>query len=97
MNKVFLGLFILVAGCSTVAAPPPEPVVVTQIVREPYPVPCEAFSALGAEPEYADNRQALTEALNIFVQSQLLLVGREQRNQRLKEYQIVREACENIE
>lgn len=91
MKKLFLAALLL-GGCATTKQDK-EPVVVTQEVKVPVPVPCTALAQLGAEPPYADTDEALKAAPDIFTRVQLLLMGRLQRVQRLAEYKGVADVC----
>jgi hypothetical protein len=91
MRVVILAL--LLAGCATTKAPPPEPVIVTKEVLVPVQVPCAALKALGAEPVYPDSDAALKAASSLFERTKLLLQGRLLRTARLAEYAVAKASC----
>jgi hypothetical protein len=96
---------LTLAACQSTPSVPPEPIIKTQIVEVPVPVRCNAKEQLGAEPDYADNDEAIrstpfpnpmTEAellANWFYHTKILTAGRLQRIQRDREKTAAIEAC----
>lgn len=80
------------AGCAHVSSEPRE-VVRTVEVKVPVPVACPALAAIGPDPAYADNPEALRAAPDIYESTRLLIAGRAQRMQRLAEYAAASLSC----
>lgn len=90
-NLCLFAALLVITGCSTPKQQ--EPVIVTQEVKVPVPVPCKVLEQLGPEPKYQDTDEALKAAPDIFTRVQLLLIGRLQRTQRLAEYGVAKQSC----
>lgn len=89
---VFVAALAL-AACAGKVVERPEPIVVTQEVKVPVPVPCATLQALGPEPTYPDTDAALKAAPSIFARVKLLAQGRLMRITRLAEYEVAKAAC----
>jgi hypothetical protein len=77
MNRVLILSALLMAGCTPMPKPAPEPVVVFKEVKVPVAIACDPD--IGPEPAYVDTPEAITAAPDIFARTVLLLAGRAQR------------------
>lgn len=77
---IALPFLATVAGCATTRSP--EPVVVTQVVKEPVSVPCVPENYDRRRPDYIDSDRRLREAADAAERYQLLWGGRAQRQAR---------------
>lgn len=73
MRRVGLLLPILATACASVAQPS------TKTIRVEVPIPVRCALPIGPDPDYADDKEDLAAAPNLFAKVQLLLAGRAQR------------------
>ena len=92
MKIAALALPFLLAACGGHPRSAPEPIVVVQQVAVAVVGACVP-KGLGPAPEYVDNDAALKAAKEGPVRFQLLVLGRAQRDGRLREIEPIIEGC----
>lgn len=92
MKLAVFALAFLLAACGAHPRSAPEPIVVVQQVAVPVVGVCVP-KGLGPAPEYIDNDAALKAAKEGPVRFQLLILGRAQRDGRLREVEPIIAGC----
>lgn len=92
MKKLLITPLLFLPACAPTVQSTPEPVVVIQEVLIPVTSLCVP-EGLNPKPEYVDSDVALIAAPDGAVRYQLVIAGRNQRDARLNELEVVLEGC----
>lgn len=99
MKNVLIVLILAasLSGCGTVGQRArPEAVITVQEVVKLVPTACKGLTELGDDPIYSDADESLVSATDLLARVQLLLLGRQERDNRLRDYRAVTEECKKI-